>query len=689
MEEISLDEFSTACGKPANMTQPALGELEEVSLDEFTSGGGHSAAASESVSTDEFLSGGENSQEADFSAEDLLGSSTKAPSIPRAVFVYNFLTFVSPLPFIIFTSLFSGMLTFDALFKIALSPEVFLICMLLIALPLISFYAVKHRFSKYDGSDAHVQKFNKIALQYMVTTAAFPVFFSIVLPLLVVNAQQRLGMAIDMGPIVLTSVSQTLLPGMLYYILFIEHFEDYLSFLPLKRETVVLKYVSRNVLTSFISAFSMATSTVIPFFVDANKSLSLSTIFWTKSFPIIIISTFFCVFDGWKQAMVTKKRLDAISNFTTNLANRDYTKHEVTVSSRDEFGLLMNDLNQFYTITKHLLEEFRDTVVVTNSGADELASNMLSTSAVVQQIVGNISSVKEQMTSQAAGVEKATNALDHIMHSIENLNDGIESQSAAVTQSSAAVNQMVSNIRSVTDILEHNTTSVNSLGDASGVGRTKVEEAVRTSQTILADSDSLIEASSVIQSIAEQTNLLAMNAAIEAAHAGEAGKGFAVVADEIRKLAEQSNTQGKTIADSLQRFSKAINSVATSTREVEQQFTVIYELAQEVKKQEQGIASAMQEQAGGSGEVLSAMKNINETMQTVKQGSADMLESSGQIVVEMQALDKATKQMFSAMTEMADGTNHITSAISTVDDCSNQNRASIANLGVEIGFFKL
>jgi methyl-accepting chemotaxis protein len=625
----------------------------------------------------------------EFSAESFLDEKVKAPPLPVVVFIYNFLSFVTPLPLIICTALFSGLFTLSEVITIAFSPEVLLICAILVAYPIITYFMVKNAFTKYDGSEASNVKFNTIAKYYMIVSLVVPILFSNVLPCLVVLSLRRNGIPVDMGPIFLTSISETLLPGMLYYILFTEHFERYLSFLPLTTKDTSFKFVFRFVLVSFISAVAVVSSTIIPFFVNRNASIPMGTLFWTKAFPIDLISTFFCVFDSWKQACVTKKTMDSVSHFTNNLANRDYTESTVPVTSRDEFGLLVNDLNKFFDITKHLLEEFRDTVVVSNGTADELAADMQSTSVAVQQIVGNISSVKAQMDGQTEGVEKATNALSKIMTNIEQLNSGIESQSAAVTQSSAAVNQMVANIKSVSSILEKNTTTVNSLGEASGVGQTKVAQAAEKTQSILTDSDSLIEASTVIQSIAEQTNLLAMNAAIEAAHAGEAGKGFAVVADEIRKLAEQSNAQGKTITDSLTKFSDSIKSVAESTTDVEKQFSVIFDLAQEVKKQELVIASAMQEQAGGSGEVLTAMKNISDTSSAVKQGSVEMLESGRQIVTEMKALDDATKKMLTAMTEMAAGTDNITAAVASVDDCSNRNKASIYNLGVEIKFFKL
>jgi len=641
----------------------------------------------EEISLDEFT--GNDSSNGELSADEFLDTKIQAPQLPPAVFVYNFLTFITPIPLIIFVSLFSGLFTFDEIKAIFTTPQVPLVIVTLILCPIITFFFMKRSFSKYDGSTEQIAKCNKLAKRYILFSFAIPLCFGLLLPPIITLALKSHSLFVDFGPIVLISISETLLPGMLYYILFMEHFEAYLSFLPLEEKFTSFKFVFRFTFVSFISSMCVVASTISPFFVDRNEGLKMSQIFWTKAFPIDIISTFFCVFDSWKQAYITKKKIVSISKFANSLAERDYTQSTVPVKSRDEFGLLANDLNKFFDITKHLLEEFRDTVAVSDSTADELAVNMMSTSTAVQQIVGNINSVSTQMAEQTGGVDAAKKALDVIMNRIETLNQGIETQSAAVTESSAAVTQMVANIQSVSKILERNTNSVNELTGASGDGRSKVEEAAQKTQSILSDSDSLIEAATVIQSIAEQTNLLAMNAAIEAAHAGEAGKGFAVVADEIRKLAEQSNSQGKTITDSLTKFAEAIKSVAQSTKDVEQQFTVIFNLAQEVKRQEEVIANAMQEQAGGSGEVLVAMKNISDATLSVKQGSDEMLDSGRQVVQEMKTLDDATKNMLTAMNEMASGTEHITSAISSVDDCSNRNKAGITNLGVEVQFFKL
>src|SRR5574344_870451 len=207
----------------------------------------------------------------EFSADSFLEDKVTAPPLPGIIFLYNFLSFVAPLPLIICTSLFSGLFTFKEIVKIAFSPEVLLICIILIIYPIVTFYMVRNSFKKYDGTEASIKKYNIVTKYYLVVSMAVPLLFSMVLPFFIVVTLRRYAIPIDFGPIMLTSISETLLPGMLYYILFMEHFEAYISFLPLTTKDTYFKFVFRFVLVSFISAVAVVSSTIIPFFVNRNE----------------------------------------------------------------------------------------------------------------------------------------------------------------------------------------------------------------------------------------------------------------------------------------------------------------------------------------------------------------------------------------------------------------------------------
>ena len=334
-------------------------------------------------------------------------------------------------------------------------------------------------------------------------------------------------------------------------------------------------------------------------------------------------------------------RVKMITDFTRQVAANDYTGENLMVESRDEFGLLINDLNAFKHATKSLVEDIDQSVSVAANTADNVSSSMSETSAAIEEIMANINSVKNRIENQARGVEKSDNTIKNMIEKINELNESVRAQVSGVSSSSSAVEEMVANIRSVTQILDNNTATVNELGSESETGRKRIHESAKLAQTILEKSAGLVEASNVIQSIsvianiAEQTNLLAMNAAIEAAHAGDAGKGFGVVAGEIRKLAEQSNAQGKTISSQLSEFQELIESVSENTKSVQNQFEVIFDLTQKVQQQEGVIKNAMDEQDAGSAQVLQSISEIQTSSDIVKENTGIIIVSDIKHAIEI------------------------------------------------------
>ncbi|MBR5866751.1 MAG: hypothetical protein IKZ04_02460, partial [Spirochaetaceae bacterium] len=360
-----------------------------------------------------------------------------------------------------------------------------------------------------------------------------------------------------------------------------------------------------------------------------------------------------------------------------------------TVRSRDEFGLLMNDMNQFYDVTKNVLMQINSTVKSSMGNADSLSKNMQETSAAMEQIMASMNTVNDSVANQASGVDKTYSTINLMMDKIKGLNQSVEVQTAGIAESSSAVEEMVANIHSVTQILESNSVTVNSLGVESENGRERINQAVKLSEKIIEHSVGLLEATSIIQNIAARTNLLAMNAAIEAAHAGEAGKGFAVVADEIRKLAEQSNRQGTVITAQLKDLQEIINRVAANTKEVQSQFEVIFDLTNTVKHQEFVIKNAMDEQSAGSTQVLQSISEIKNSADVVKNNSDSLLEGGNQIVEEMGILAELTEEIIESIGQMATGTEQITNAIGVVSESSNENKDSLNQVFVNVSDFTL
>jgi methyl-accepting chemotaxis protein len=556
-------------------------------------------------------------------------------------------------------------------------------------IPFVFFLYCTAGLYRFDGTSGATHSVNVMAKRFEMIHMLYGIANGFFVFCLIIAGCKVHGIAYDLPVLFFTSIGNMFLFALFSYIIFMQIFEAHIYRLPFSRAYKSLPLVIRNTLVALFSCIGVLFSTIAPIFVSRNADMQIWMVFVTKMLPISIYAGVMAIADTYLLMRGINTRVMDITNFTTKLVNRDYTQQYLRVHSRDEFGLLINDLNDFYRITQGLLRAITDSVAISTGSAEDLSDNMTETSASISQIVSNIDSVKTKIVNQATGVEEARTTVDSMVSCIKELGSSIEKETKDVSDSSSAVEEMVQNIRSVTEVLGKNEDAVNNLSNESEHGRQKVEQSVEQAQMILEKSAGLLEASSIIQSIAEQTNLLAMNAAIEAAHAGESGKGFAVVSDEIRKLAEQSNEQGKVISVQLQELQNAIATVSDGTTDVKEQFDVIFKLSDTVKKQEQVVMNAMQEQTAGSTQVLESIRMIRETNNAVQTGADELTNNGRQIEAKMDILSTVTVEINNAMNEMSQGTQTINISVQDVNTASVTNRDNLQKISQEIGKFTL
>ena len=611
-----------------------------------------------------------------------------SPKPPVRVMVFSFLEYVSPVLGFLLQLLIGGYYDLPTTMAIFKAPVFLAYFALLLILPFILHSVFINKIRSYDGSEETLVKASKASYLYTKISIYIPVLFCILFPLLLCLTNILPEDPTRKTAVVFCSVSSVFLLALFFYILYLQSYEKWQKFLPLRAEYKGMSLIVRSVLVAIFAISGTVMITVAPLIVylpDAN----IFQRFLTKSLPLGIIGVAIGVGDFFLQMKGTTIRLKAIKDFTGLVSNRDYTGPALDVLSRDDFGLLANDLNEFSNKTQDLLKQIQNSTQVSNDVAQNLVLNVDELSNSVENVTGAIGLVNKEMINQSAGVEQTQATVTSISNKLGNLHRDIDSQATSVTQASAAIEEMVANIKSVSDILRKNQSSVEALDDEATGGQQKVEAAVVTSQKIYQESEGMMEASSVIQHIAEQTNMLAMNAAIEAAHAGEAGKGFAVVADEIRKLAEESNDQSLAISNRLVILGESIATVTANIQEVQEQFGRIYDLAQKIRQQETVIMNAMDEQNEGSTQVLSAMQNINDITTSVKDGSVQMLNGSKEVSVEMEKLAEVTREITNAMRNMSSNTENITSILGNVTNAVDQNTKAAEAIIEQTNKFKI
>ncbi len=586
-------------------------------------------------------------------------------------------------------SIYIGLFKATDTFRIFFYPKVIPLVFLTVGSMIIFYAVLMHLITKTPLNEEGFLKLRKYFLILETFLMGVALLNGFLIPCVVTTGAYWLGINVHFSSLLMITVGFCFMLCTYFYIWYLHIFERQVADVPLIKKDIKISINGRGTMVATFGAIGMALTIIGSIYAGIILGTDIQTILTKHVFKMVFLGVIAVGSDVFITILGFQRQVKIISGMAKSLAQKDYTIETLKITTRDEFGLLLNDLNAFYSSTKELLKIINVSVSETATSSDTFAEKMEESAKDINEIVVNIDEIKGKIENQSVSVDNSYNTVNSMLEQIENLNKVVNSQATGVAESSAAVEEMVANIQSVTKTLQTNEVSVKELGSRSEEGRVKVNNSVELAASVMERSESLKEASAIIQSIAEQTNLLAMNAAIEAAHAGESGKGFAVVADEIRKLAEESNVQGAKITEQLESFQSALSGVNENIQTIQTAFDEIFNLTQVVKDKESIIKNAMDEQSSGSTQVLQAMSEIKETSLVIKEAS-DLLNDGGKkIGDEMQRLAEITNDVGNVMTEISASTDKITSATKDVTEGSLENKIQMLSIQEEVSQFKI
>lgn len=303
----------------------------------------------------------------------------------QSLLVCIFLTYALPSMLVAILFMFVNAITIEETLQVLAGP-VGIPWMIFMAL--IGFLICRNFSKKYyafDGSEESAEELAKSLKFLQRSSAVLPIVLYLCEPLVYQANNNARGLVFSafrgesLYPLWYAGLMGLQLLCSQFFLLQTIHIsEKHLSWIPYAKNSQTFSLLFRIIFNTMMTTIGLVLIILSVFTVQYNSDFSFGYLLVRKVIPLTVIGLAILAADCYINVRDITESVASVQQFSSSLAERDYTMETLPITTRCELGELTNNINNFFCTTRDILRGIGQTVTSSQETANALSDSMKS-----------------------------------------------------------------------------------------------------------------------------------------------------------------------------------------------------------------------------------------------------------------------------------------------------------------------